>query len=119
MQQFIPFVIFILIGAAAILYIKMLLAKRAFIRDENQPETRHHSRIIKKQRRIAYSLEGKAKKVEVAFITFRKLEDGKKIEICVPNEDYERLTEGDMVNLTIKGSRYVAVSDIVSINEVI
>jgi len=41
MQPFIPFIIFILIGVAAILYIKVLLAKREFICDENQPETTH------------------------------------------------------------------------------
>ena len=118
MQQFIPLIIFILIGSAAILYIKVLLAKREFIRDENQPETTHHSRIVKKQRRIGYSVENKVQKVEIALITFEKLQDGKKIEICVPNEDYEKLAEGDVVNLTIKGNRYVNISDVTSMDEV-
>jgi len=52
---------------------------------------------------MGYSVENKIQKIEIALITFEKLQDGKKIEICVPNEDYERLAEGDVVNLTIKG----------------
>jgi len=115
---FIPFIIFMLIGVVAIMYIKTLFAKRAFIHDKNQPETTHLSRVMKKQRTVGYAVENKTQKIEVALITFRKFQDDKEIDIGVSNDDYERLTEGDMVHLTMKGSRYVSVSDVVSTDDI-
>lgn len=100
------------------MYIKTLFAKRAFIHDKNQPETTHLSRVMKKQRTVGYAVENKTQKIEVALITFRKFQDDKEIDIGVSNDDYERLTEGDMVHLTMKGSRYVSVSDVVSTDDI-
>ena len=116
------FIIFI-IGLVAIIIVIILKASpdmKNWHEDESKPKISTEARIVKKRKEGAIGRVGTTYMFNLnrlKYITFEIISSGERKEYSVPEDDYDKAIEGDLVDLILQGCRYSGFDRIKELKE--